>query len=314
MNDLFSDRTAQPMLIGAEGEAFDSPDYLFELKLDGERCLCYLDPKSGSDLRNKKNKRMLPQLPELSAIHEKVACRCVLDGELIVLRGKKPDFSAIQRRTLLNNPDKIALASKKEPACFAAFDILYCREKEVNLLPLAERKRILEEVLPADSEHLFRVLSIEGKGRAFYSLTEREDLEGIVAKRKDSLYTFGKRTKDWIKCKNLKDEDFVICGYTLREKGASLALGLYREEKPIFCGHVALGVDRESLRRILLLPPGACPFGADREKEAAVWVAPSLVCTVQYMTKHPNGSLRQPVFKGLREDKLPEECIVSEEK
>ena len=86
MSDLFTDKNVRPMLIGAEGEAFDSPDYLYELKLDGERCIAYLAPTSGTELRNKRNLKLLPKVPELSGIHRQATCRCILDGELEIGR------------------------------------------------------------------------------------------------------------------------------------------------------------------------------------------------------------------------------------
>ena len=100
--DLFESKNIKPMLIGEMQEAFDSPDYIYELKLDGERCIAYLD-KDSTDLRNKRNIKMLAKVPELSNIHKQVKCRCILDGELIVIKDGKPDFFEIQRRSLMSN-------------------------------------------------------------------------------------------------------------------------------------------------------------------------------------------------------------------
>mgnify|MGYP003298809079 CR=1 FL=1 len=121
MCDLFQDKGIKPMLIGAEGAAFDSEDYLYELKLDGERCIAYLDPER-TDLRNKRNIKILP---ELSEIHKQVNCRCILDGELTVIHDRKPDLFLIQKRSMMSNPMKIELEFQRHPACFTAFDILY---------------------------------------------------------------------------------------------------------------------------------------------------------------------------------------------
>lgn len=201
MNDLFETKNIKPMLIGEERGAFDSKDYIYELKLDGERCIAYLDPESGTELRNKRNVRILPKVPELSEIHRQVKCRCILDGELAVIKDGKPDFSEIQRRSMMTNRLKIELASKQYPACFTAFDILYYQDHSVNLLPLMERKKLLDEVIISDSARFAKSRYIEEKGIAFYNLAEQQNLEGIVAKRKDSFYYFDKRTKDWIKAR-----------------------------------------------------------------------------------------------------------------
>lgn len=309
MGDLFHDKGIKPMLIGAEGQAFDSDDYLYELKLDGERCVAYLDA-DGTDLRNKRNVKMLPKVPELSEIHRQVKCRCILDGELAVIHNGKPDFFLIQKRSMMTNPMKIELESKRHPACFTAFDILYYVDHPVTDLPLIERKKLLQNVIREENARFAMSRHIEEQGVAFYQLAEQQELEGIVAKRKDSKYYFDKRTKDWIKCKYLKDSDYVVCGYIPKENGmTSIVLGQYRGKQLVYKGHVTLGVSGESFRKIQELPK-LSQAGMDDpdDNEETVWVQPRLVCTVKYMMKTESGSLRQPVFKGLREDKRPEEC------
>ena len=298
------------MLIGAEGKPFDSADYIFELKLDGERCIAYLD-ECGTELRNKRNLMMLPKVPELSNLHTHVNCRCILDGELIVIKDGKPDFFEIQRRSLMSNPLKIELASRQYPACYTAFDILYYADRPVNDLPLMERKKLLASVIKQESSLFAQSRFIEEKGIAFYDLVEKQNLEGIVAKRKDSKYYFDKRTKDWIKIKYLQDDDFVVCGYIIKENNVtSIVLGQYKDGGLVYKGHVTLGISSEDFREIakqnkLASPPFEVPAG----NENAVWVEPVLVCTVKYMMKTQSGGMRQPVFKGLRRDKSPEECV-----
>lgn len=310
MNDLYEFKNIKPMLIADESDAFDSKDYLYELKLDGERCIAYLDPSEGTDLRNKRNIRMLPKVPELSQIHKHIQCRCILDGELAVIKEGKPDFSEIQRRSMMTNPLKIELASQSSPACFTAFDIIYYQDHAVNLLPLIERKKLLDKVVISESSRFARSRYIEEKGIAFYTLAEQQELEGIVAKRKDSLYHFDKRTKDWIKCKNLKDDDFVICGYIPKANHmTSIVLGKYEDDKLVCTGHVTLGVGGENYKRIRDLPRCTLPPCAYSNDEHVIWVEPSLVCKVEYMMKNESGNLRQPVFKGIRDDKEPTECI-----
>lgn len=297
------------MLIGVEQDAFDSPDYLYELKLDGERCIAYLDT-TGTDLRNKRNIKMLPKVPELTAIHKQVRCRCILDGELAIIHNGKPDFSLIQRRSMMTNPLKIQTDSQLHPACFTAFDILYYDDHSVTDLPLTERKELLQKVISTESSLLAISRYIENNGTAFYQLAEQQDLEGIVAKRKDSKYYFDKRTKDWIKCKYLKDSDYVVCGY-IPKAGCmtSIVLGQFRHGLLVYKGHVSLGISSEVFQRILSVPRTENPFPDWNEGGKTAWIQPKLVCTVKYMMKTDSGNLRQPVFKGLREDKIPTECI-----
>ena len=139
MTDIWETKNINPMLIGAEGESFDSEEYIFELKLDGERCIAYLD-KDKTILKNKRNILMLPKVPELSDIHKSINVRCILDGELAVIKDGKPDFFEIQKRSLMSNPVKIETAAKKYPACFTAFDILYYEDRQVTNLPLTNER------------------------------------------------------------------------------------------------------------------------------------------------------------------------------
>jgi len=310
--DLFESKMIKPMLIGENQEAFNSPEYIYELKLDGERCIAYLD-KDMTELRNKRNVKMLIKVPELSAIHKQVKCRCILDGELIVIKDGKPDFYEIQRRSLLSNTFKIKLASSKLPASFTAFDILYYKDHSVTDLPLMERKKLLEKVIK-ENERIAISRYIEEQGIQFYQLAKQNDLEGIVAKRKDSKYYLDKKTKDWIKIKYLLDDDFVVCGYIFKEKGViSIVLGQYSGQELMYKGHVTMGISTEDFRaiestpKLNLHPFNDLPSGNDN----AVWIELSLVCVVKFMMKTASGGLRQPVFKGLRDDKDPKECTLN---
>ncbi len=306
---IFEERNIKPMMIGEMRDAFDSPDYIYELKLDGIRAVVYLDSVR-TDLRNKRNLMVTSVYPELRDIHKQVKKCCILDGEIAVINNGKPDFSEVQRRSLMSNKFKIQMAVAKLPVCFTAFDILYLDGQQLTDLPLMERKKLLEKTVD-ESPRLAVSRFIEEKGVAFYALAEQNGLEGIVAKRKDSRYYFDKRTKDWIKIKNLQDDDFVVCGYIEKESNVvSIVLGQYRTNQLVYKGHVTLGISGDDFKLIQQQKSTDCPFfAAPKGNEKAVWLAPDLVCTVKYMEKTESGSLRQPVFKGLRVDKLPGDCI-----
>ena len=309
--DLFESKEIKPMLIGENQEAFDSPDYIYELKLDGERCIAYLD-KDMTELRNKRNVKMLSKVPELATIHKQVKCRCILDGELIVIKDGKPDFYEIQRRSLMSNTFKIQLASSKLPASFTAFDILYYNDHQVTDLSLMQRKKLLEKVIK-ENERLAISRYIEESGIAFYQLAKQNDLEGIVAKRKDSKYYQDKKTKDWIKIKYLLDDDFVVCGYILKSGGViSIVLGQYLNKELVYKGHATLGISAEDFQIIKSTPElSSQPFNIlPSGNDNAIWIELRLVCIVKFMMKTAKGGLRQPVFKGLRDDKLPKDCRV----
>jgi bifunctional non-homologous end joining protein LigD len=308
--DLFEDKQISPMLIGAESGPFDDDNCIFELKLDGVRGLAYLDADI-CELRNKRNIRVSPIYPELANINQQVKQCCILDGEIVVFKDGKPNFFEMQRRALTTDKIKISLAATRLPVSFIAYDILYANGERITQLPLMERKQILAETVK-ESERMAISRYIDSKGIALYNLAEQQELEGVVAKRKDSKYYFGRRSKDWIKIKYLKDEDYVICGYIRKDKGmVSLVLGQYAGHDLVYKGHVTLGVSGDNLRRVMALPKAKAhdfielPPGNNN----AVWVKPILVGIVQYM---PRGEVKsQPVFKGLRDDKLPEECHVA---
>lgn len=197
--DLFAMKNIKPMLVGAEGEPFDDDAFLYELKIDGERCIAYLDPFEGTELRNERNTPVLPKVPELTDLHRNVTRRCILDGVLAVLSDGKPDFFAIQRRSSMSNPLRIRLAAQQHQACFIAFDILYMDGYSVTDIPLVNRKALLQEV--ARREDAFFAVSpcVERGGPAVFEMVKRQGLGGLVAKRRESRYYFGRHTKDWIK-------------------------------------------------------------------------------------------------------------------
>lgn len=315
MSNLFDDKNIKPMLIADNVPLFVDDKFVYEMKWDGERCVAYLDPKAGTDLRNKRNVKMLPKVPELSEIHRQVKKTCILDGELMILIDGKPNFEAIRNRSLKSKSFKIGLDSKRAPATFVAYDCLYYDGNDITKKPLNERKKLLQKAIKQENERLAvsRVYKASFAA-ALFELAIKEELEGIVAKRTDSLYYQDKRTKDWVKIKNLQDDDFVICGYIHKEGGMiSLILGQYDNEKLVYKGHVTLGVNSVALMQIKSVPVlKAHPFygTVSSGNEDAVWLQPETVCVVRFMYKTESGSMRQPVFKGLRDDKSPAECKV----
>ena len=136
--DLFDAKTAVPMHIGAEGPAFDDPGWIFELKLDGERCLAYLDGRS-TVLINRRGNRLKDKFPELADLHREVSQRCLLDGELVITLNGRPDFEEIKRRAFLSRKVAVYLAARRFPATFVAFVILYLHDRPVVVRPLIER-------------------------------------------------------------------------------------------------------------------------------------------------------------------------------
>jgi len=171
MADIWETKNIKPMLIGVEGQPFDSEEYIYELKLDGERCIAYLD-KDKTILKNKRNILMLPKVPELSDIYKSINVRCILDGELAVIKDGKPDFFEIQKRSLMSNPVKIEMAAKKYPACFTAFDILYYEDRQVI-------NNLLQKAVKAENESFAVQDTLRKTAWLFMSLQSKTSLKEL---------------------------------------------------------------------------------------------------------------------------------------
>lgn len=307
---MFEDKNISPMLITEMMDPFNDENYIYEIKWDGIRCISYLD--NYTEMRNKRNKVMIPIFPELIDLYKQVNHKCIIDHELLVLKNGIPDFYEVQKRALMSNPFKIKLASDKYPASIIAYDILYYKDKDITMLPLMERKKYLEDVVIEN--HLISISRyIETEGIKLYELVKEKELEGIVAKKKSSLYWQGKKTKDWIKCKVMSTLDCVVCGYIPKDNNmTSLILGQYDKDELIYKGHVTLGVSlkllaQQGYQKIDFSPFGYLPKGNDN----ATWLQPNLVCIVESMPTDKE-AFRQPVFRGFRDDKLPKECQIND--
>lgn len=305
MADLFEDKNISPMLLHEVNEPFDDEDYIHELKLDGIRCVNYIEPKSVA-MQNKRFKDLTPIYPELSDICKCVKKRTILDGELVAMTNGKPDFYALNKRSLMKDSFRISLAAKKNPVQFVAYDILYFNGKDLTDLPLLKRKEILAENVKEDFNlSISRYVSTFGV--AFFSLAKKENLEGIVSKKKDGLYHIGKRTHDWIKVKVMQDEDLLVLGYQPDEEGnvKDLVLGYYDDNGELKCrGKVYLGVSKEERTIIAEFAKKNTvkrPW-FDKYKNV-IWLKPQLVGTAHFMHETESGGMRQPVWKGLRDDK-----------
>ena len=194
------------MLIGRQEEAFDHPDWIYELKMDGFRCLAYMD-NTGVDFRNKRNMQMASRFPELSEIYRNVSGKCILDGEIVVLKKGVPDFYALQKRTLLTDRFKIELEAARFPASFVAFDCIYADGRELAWESLMYRKDVLQRLV-AENDRIAVSRYIERQGIALYQAAEQRELEGSCGKAKKQCISDGKTERDWIKCKRMADEDF----------------------------------------------------------------------------------------------------------
>ena len=299
--DLFEQKNISPMLLH-QVEPFDDKDYIFELKLDGIRCIAYIDTKSVV-LQNKRFKDVTDIYPELKEMNKCVKHKVILDGELVVLTDGKPDFYALQTRSLMTDKFRIELAAKRNPVQFVAYDIIYNNGNDLTNLPLMKRKEILSADIN-EGNNLSISRYIEEKGKAFFELAKKENLEGIVAKKKDGLYHIGKRTRDWVKIKVMQDEDLLVLGYKPDENGnvKDLILG-HEENGKLKCkGSVYLGISKEERDYIKNFATKNKSKVIDGKYKDVIWIEPELIGTVQYMQETESGNMRQPVWNGLKMD------------
>lgn len=308
MSDLFESKSIKPMLIGNNSKPYDDNDSIFELKFDGIRCIAYID-NNNVVLRNKRNKDVTNIYPELKDICKNINKKCILDGEVIVLKKGVPDFFSVQKRSLMTNSFKIKLVLNKIPVTFIAFDILYYDDKSIMDLPLIERKEILKANIK-ESKRIAISRYIENSGVKFFELAKINKLEGIVGKKKDSLYIEGIKTKSWKKIKAMVDEDLIVCGYDIKDNDINgLVLGIYDNNNLICRGKVSLGISKDDKRIILDFSKNNqidTPY-FDNYKNV-VWLKLELVGIVEYMHETENHHMRQPIWKGLRFDKDISEC------
>lgn len=302
--DLFEEKNISPMLLTQSKPPFDSNEYIFELKFDGIRCLAYIDNNT-VQLLNKRQKDVSEVYPELANMFKDVKKKCILDGEIVCFKDGKPNFFTLQRRTLLTSKMRIRFESKENTVNFVAYDILYLDGENLVNKPLLDRKNILQTNI-LESNRLSTSKVFPDKGKELFLITKENGLEGIVAKRKDSKYLIGKRTKEWIKIKNLIDEDFLVLGYIEEDNSVKdIVIGREIKGEIQYAGTIYIGVSSKDQKSLLEYAKNHIDDAENvykKEKPNAIWIKPKLVCNVQYMEKTATGSMRQPIFRGIRVD------------
>ena len=301
-------------------EAFSSPGWVFELKYDGYRLLgevaggtAMLISRNGNDLT-----RVFPEVA--LALSRLPYSSVVLDSEVVVNdAGGLPSFQLIQKRGRLQRVSDIDRAAVALPATCYVFDLLAFEGYDLRALPLLERKAILRDVLPSTgplrySDH------IPEKGEEMFRRVAGMGLEGVVAKRADSIYVGG-RSRSWLKVRVTHTCDFVIHGFTEPDSGrtgfGALLLANWDGRAFVYAGRVGTGFSarlRNELGELLRdLPAAPPPTGAEATGSGRHhWVAPELIAEVRYKEITGAGVLRHPSFLRLRDDKPPEDCVMSD--
>ena len=294
-------RNLKPTLATAIDEPFNDADWQFEIKWDGYRSIAYIGDGQ-AELFSRNNLSFNRKYPSLVKALKDWPVNVVVDGEIVILSDDgKADFSALQ-------------AWDKKPEgdlYYFLFDILWMEGIDLQNEPLHVRRDILRRVVPEGGPIRFSDC-IEQYGIDFFKAAKENGLEGIIAKRTNSLYKSGQRTKDWVKVKAEKRHEAIICGFTKNKNTdrlfSSLILGIPNGERLQFIGQVGTGfsasMQTQIMKKLRPLTTHQCPFEILPAINANVqWLQPKFICEVKYTELTKDGLMRHPSFQGLREDK-----------
>jgi len=290
---------------------FDSPDWIFESKMDGYRAIAVIDANGKARIWSRNRLAFKTKFPMVRDAVNKLKLRStILDGEIVAL-----DENGIPRFQLLQQWQKKPTA----PVCFYLFDLLWHDGIDITGKTVVQRREQLEQIIaPSPGTQIGGY--IENHGTALFQLAKETGLEGIIAKRKRSTYQAGKRSSDWLKIKSRPQQEFVVCGFTegkgsrLNSFGALLLAG-YQNGRLHYFGHSGSGFSekglQDTLARLKPLYTDKAPVeNPPKMPEPIQWVQPKLVCEVAFAEWTIDGELRQTTFLGWRDDKNPEEVVM----
>src|SRR5271163_4421468 len=317
-----------PMLATPVNEPFDGTEWLFEIKWDGYRAIAFID-NGKLRLVSRNQNELTERFSELKDLPKFVKAKnAILDGEVVALDDEgRASFSLMQQRTGFRPGGQHGAAKADVPVLYYVFDLLYVDGYDLRKLPLEARKKKLASILITEdvlrySDHY------EKQGKALFEMARAKGLEGILAKKRDSIYQ-ERRTREWLKIKITHRLECVIGGYTEPEGSrahfGSIVLGLYdKQARLIHVGQAGSGFDQKSLDEVWKLLKNRetkkKPFHGEVEALRKVyWVKPELVAEIEYAewtggaVKGSGPKLRAPVFLGLRDDKDPKDCQMEQE-
>jgi bifunctional non-homologous end joining protein LigD len=309
----------KPMLATLVNEPFDDPGWTYEVKWDGYRALAFI--KNGDvELLSRNNKSFNEKFYSIYELLKEWKLDAVLDGEILVLDEKGvSNFGNLQNWRSEADGDLV----------FYVFDLLWYKGKSLMELPLYQRQAVLKKVLPVDDDRIRLSKVFKASGIDFFEAAKKMGLEGIIAKKSDSVYLSDYRSKEWLKVKISKRQEVIIAGYTKNEDTSkmfsSLLLGFYEEGVLQYAGKVGTGFS-DALQKEMIaefesliidespfkfLPDVNKPsrFRPNPPKAKATWLKPELVCEVAFAEVTSDGVFRHPSFQGMRMDKRAKDVI-----
>lgn len=299
----------KPMLAKPHDKAFDDEEWLFEIKWDGYRAIADLSKKQPL-FYSRNGISFLSKFSKVAEDFDNQKHKMILDGEIVAYdENGKPSFQMLQQ--IGDNPD-LALT-------YQVFDLLWLNGHSTKELPLIQRKELLKDAL-VETDIIKYCDHIPEKGINFFNQMKKMELEGMIAKKSDSIYSENQRSSDWLKIKFTNTEEAIICGFTeprgSREGFGALILGKYIDGKLIYAGHTGTGFNRELIHEVLeklkKLSIKTSPFeNKPKTNMPVTWTKPELVCEIKFSEITKDGIFRHPVFVTIREDKEPKEVKTS---
>lgn len=312
-----------PMLATLVDKPFDSDEWLYEIKWDGYRAVAFMN-NGAVTLKSRNNKSFSEKFYPVQEELTKLKMDAVLDGEIVVLdKDGKADFGKLQNWRSESDGELV----------YYVFDLLWYQGRDLKGLPLTDRRAVLSQILPK-SDRIMLSQDFHTSGIEFLEAARNMDLEGIMAKRMDSVYQTKNRTKDWLKIKANKRQEVVIGGFTVndgtKKAFSSLLVGVYEGRKLVYSGKVGTGFNTKTQKEMMnLFKPlitDKHPFTQEPDvnkpsrfrhnppNATVTWLKPKLICEVNYAELTSDGIMRHPSFKGMRSDKKAGQVVLEQEK
>ena len=291
----------KPMLAKETSEAFNSEDWLFEIKWDGYRAIS--EVKDGAvRLYSRNGNSFNTTYPLVYNELKKLKQNLVVDGEIVIINEQgKSDFQKLQHYE----------DNTHYPICYYIFDLLALNGEDTTSVPLLDRKKLLKKVIPNNAILKYSEHVLTG-GIDFFNAAKENDLEGIMAKKINSEYSPGVRTGEWLKIKHHKSEEVIIVGFTepagARNYIGALVLAVKSENGLKYAGHTGSGFTDKMLKEVYgKLKPLIIENSPFKEKVKTnmpvTWVKPKYVCEIKFTEWTDEGKMRHPIFLRMREDK-----------
>lgn len=304
-------------MLATAGEVPTGPGWAYELKWDGVRILA--DRRPGHlHLFSRSERDVTVAYPELAGVG--AGCADVLfDGEVVAMDAGRPSFAALASRMHVSHAGQARRLAATNPVTYLVFDVLRLYGVDLADRPYAERRATLERLVKEHDVGPITIPPSFDDGPATVTACRQLGLEGVVAKRLDSVYRPGSRSPDWIKVKLLHTQEFVVCGYEVGTGGRSgqigaLVLGYYENNVLRYAGQVGSGLAGKALHDLesRLTPQDECPLTEPlqpADRRGVVWCVPEVVVVVSFGNWTPAGRLRFPTYQGVREDKDAREVV-----